>query len=459
MTVPPSDLERSFAEFVGRNRLVPPGGRVVAAVSGGVDSMVMLRLLDRLRGAIVFGLSVAHVNHRLRGAESDADEALVRATAAESGLDFHLHRCADPGNAPATGVQERARDERYRFFARLRSEAPGTRIATAHHRDDNAETVLFNFLRGAGVHGLSGIPVARADGAVIRPLLFAGRASIAEYAAAAGLRWREDASNASTKYTRNALRHSVIPAIESAVNPGVRETMARAALLFADLAAYLDGEVAAAMPGLLVAGEGLRLDAEKLSALPLFLRESVLLAAAKSFRPSGIGFVHVRTLLHLAGARPGSSCLLANNLHASRERDCLVLRDGPPPGEPFDFPVTAGEAYSFERFSFSSAVPGTVTPGATRLEEYVDADRLRGELRLRSWEEGDWFMPLGMGTRKKLSDYFIDRKLAVAEKRRIPILVSGDEIVWVCGERLDDRFKLTPSTANVLLLRYAPAVG
>jgi tRNA(Ile)-lysidine synthase len=456
--VHPTDLDRSFADFVGRNSLVSPADRVVAAVSGGVDSMVMLRLLDRLRRAIPFELSVAHVNHRLRGAESDGDEALVRETAGSLGVPFHLHRAADTGPGPgaSSGVQERARVERYRFFAQLRSAAPGTRVATAHHRDDNAETVLFNFLRGSGVHGLSGIPVAHRDGSIIRPLLFATRAAIMEFAVADGVRWRDDATNATTKYTRNALRHSIIPAIESAVNPGVREAMARTALLFTDLESYLAAEVDRVMPGLAVPGDGLRLDAAKLSLLPPFLRESVVLAAAKKFSPFGVGFVHVRTLLHLLESRTGSSCLLLKNLHASKERDFLVLRDGPPPGEPFDFPVLAGGSYAFERFSFSSGAPDTVTPGASRFEEYVDADRLGENLRLRSWADGDWFVPLGMDARKKLSDFFVDRKVPVAQKRRIPILVSGSDIVWVCGERLDDRFKMTPETRRALVLRYVP---
>jgi tRNA(Ile)-lysidine synthase len=385
----------------------------------------------------------------------------VRDAAGALGVAFHLHRAADPGPEPRAsgGIQERARAERYRFFDRLRSSAPGTRIATAHHRDDNAETVLFNFLRGSGVHGLSGIPVAHADGSVIRPLLFAARAEIARYAVAAGVTWRDDATNAASKYTRNALRHSVIPAIESTVNPGLRETLARTAAIFAGLESYLDAEVARVMPGLASEGDGLRIDVTKLSALPGFLRDSVLLAAAKRFSPSGIGFVHVRILLRLLDARPGSSCMLPMRLHASKERGFLVLRDGPPKGEPFDFPVSEGESYDFGRFSFSSGTPDEVTPGASRLEEFVDADRLGEHLRLRNWVEGDWFVPFGMEERKKLSDFFIDNKLPVAEKRRIPILVSGDEIVWICGERLDNRFRLTPATRRVLALRYAPAAS
>ena len=454
-----ADLERAFAAFADGNGLLPSGCTVVAAASGGIDSMVLLRLLDGLRQTRPFSLSVAHVNHRLRGAESDEDEAFVREAAAALGLPFHLHRCSPPGNpGERSGVQEWARGERYRFLASLASAAPGTRIATAHHRDDNAETVLFNFLRGSGVRGLAGIPVSRDGGTIIRPLLFASRAGIAAYAAAAGVRWREDSSNAGTMYARNALRHAIIPAIEEAVNPSLREAMDRTALLFGDLDVWLSGEIARALSDVSIpGGEGLRLDAAKLAALPLFLRESVLHAAAHRSGGESVGFVHVRLLLRLLEAQSGSSSLLPGGLHAARERDCLVLRKPPPGDGAFDLPITPGQEYDFGHFSFSSAHPATVAAGASRFEEYVDAAKLGSDLRLRSWREGDWFIPLGLGSRKKLSDFFVDRKIALAEKSRIPILVSGDEVVWVCGERLDERFRLTPSTERVLLLRYRPA--
>ncbi len=460
--VKPSGLEHSFVEFVRRHGLILPADRVIAAVSGGIDSVVLLRLLTALRSTLPFDLSIAHVNHRLRGSESDDDELFVRTMARESGLEFHLRRSGEgAGPAGAGGVQERAREERYAFFETLRAGPGRARVATAHHRDDNAETVLFNFLRGSGIAGLAGIPPGRADGLVIRPLLFAARREIERYARERGLRHREDASNAGTRYTRNALRHDLIPLIESRINPGIRQTLARTARLFAGVDAYVDLEVDKVLPGLLArsAGDDVRLHAERLASLPPFLKESVLVRTAKTFSPAGIASSHVLALVALLDAAPGAACRLSKQLHARREGGFLVLSGGAPPGEPFDFPVTVGESYDFEAFAFSSESDVDMRPDAAPFEEYVDGDRLGPGLRLRSWSDGDWFIPLGMSERKKLSDYFIDRKIPVAEKRRIPLLVSGDAVVWICGERLDDRFRIAPGTRRIVRLRYEPASG
>ncbi len=458
----PSELERSFFDFVDRNGLLAPGDRGIAAVSGGVDSMVMLNLLDRLRAEINFDLSVAHVNHGLRGPESDGDEQLVRTRSLELGVEFHLHRSPSPiqPGGGRSGIQEWAREERYRFFESLRSNAGRTRIATAHHRDDNAETVLFNFLRGSGIHGLTGIPVAHADGFVIRPLLFATREQILGYSRERAVPFREDSSNAGMGYTRNVLRHSVIPSIESAVNPGLRETLVRTTRLFTDLESFVAGEVDRALPAVSVpsVGTDVRLSVEAMAGLPLFLQESILHRCSRQFHPSGIGQAHVRALIDLLGAQAGSACLVSKHLHAAREAGLLVMRRSAPAGEPFDFPVRAGEAYAFAAFSFSSGFVSGADYRATALEEFVDAELLGGDLRLRSWSDGDWFVPLGMADRKKLSDYFVDRKIPVSEKNRVPILTSGEAIVWVCGERLDERFKITPRTERILRLTYEPGL-
>lgn len=474
----PRRFERSFADFIGRHALIVPGDAVIAAVSGGVDSMVMLRLLLRLRDSIPFSLAVAHVNHRLRGPESDADEELVRSAAAAAGLPFHLHRSSGLSDGGHGGIQERARDERYRFFGDLArqsrqrddgafrgnpggSDARRVRVATAHQRDDNAETVLFNFLRGGGVRGLAGIPVERADGLAVRPLLFASRAEILGYAAASGVDWREDAGNDSAAYTRNAIRRELLPAIERIVNPGIRRTLAESARIFAGLDSFLREEAARILPRIRAgnADRELRLDAAAVVRLHPFLAESVLRLAATEIRPGGVGRESTATLLRMAAAPDGAACEAAGGLHAAREGGLLVLRPSPPPGSSFDFPVEPGDSYRFRDFAFSSEISATPPPGDAPLEEWVDADAVGVELRLRSRREGDWFIPLGMADRKKLSDYLIDRKIPATERDRIPLLVSGADIVWVCGERLDHRFRITSSTTRFLRLRYSPEPG
>jgi tRNA(Ile)-lysidine synthase len=457
----PIDLENSFAEFIQRHSLVAPSDEVIVAVSSGVDSMVLLRLFHAVRGRLGCGLGVAHVNHGLRGPESEADELFVRAASEELGLPFHLHRCDPPTPAGThSSVQDRARSERYAFFTRLRQGRMDVRIATGHHADDNAETVLFNFLRGAGVRGLSGIPLTHDGGGIIRPLLFADRGLIAAYAASRTVPFREDSSNRQSKYTRNLLRNEIIPLIADRVNPGLRGTLNRTASLFTDLGSYLRGQIDGVLREVVESdtGDELRISIPLLERHPLFLRESVLHDISRSFTQQGGSFAHIAALIDLVSAKSGSSCTLGENFHVYRDREQLIILKTDP-GKPFLFPVRAGEAYDFGNFTFSSSFSGPGTAPGHGPEEVVDADLLGDDLHLRSWNDGDWFVPLGMESRKKLSDFFVDRKISVPDKKRIPILVSGDSVVWVCGERIDNRFRLTADTKRPLKLTYSRLAG
>jgi len=451
-----TDLEKAFIDYIRRHDLLSPPDEIIVATSGGVDSMVLLHLFHAVRDELGCGLGVAHVNHGLRGAESDGDEEFVRRAAEGLGLSFHLHRC-DPGPPrifPGS-LQERARSERYAFFERLREGRSDIRIATAHHADDNAETVLFNFLRGTGVRGLSGIPVVQPERGIIRPLLFAEKRVLTEFASLRDIGFREDPTNAGTKYTRNVLRHDLIPRIADRINPGLRATLNRTAALFTDLGEYLRGMLDGVIAEVITSetGEEIRIDIARLNRHPLFLREAALHELSRDFTAHGSGFAHIRAILDLTEAHSGAGCRLGENFHVYRDREQLIFVRSYP-DRPFLYPVRPGEAYEFGLFSFSSSyLPAGSTPGEGP-DEIVDGDLLDGELVLRSWNEGDWFIPLGMDSRKKLSDFFIDRKIPVPDKKRIPILLSGDAVVWVCGLRIDARFRVTTATRRPLKLSY-----
>ena len=226
-----------FHEYSRRRRLIGEQGHLIAAVSGGVDSMVLLDLLVSERESLGLSLIVAHFNHQLRGEESDADEAFVVQRAGQYGLEVYVDRAntAEVARLTRTGIQEAARNLRYDFFAKLLESSGYDALATAHNADDNAETVLLNLFRGAGVLGLSGIPVARPDTKIIRPLLFARREEIEEYAEAARIPFRTDSSNAGDAYTRNFIRHQVLPLVRDQINPNIVETLHRSSELFREL--------------------------------------------------------------------------------------------------------------------------------------------------------------------------------------------------------------------------------
>lgn len=460
--MPPSiqdKLYQGLREFARSRRLIRPGDKIVVAASGGLDSVVLLDLLYRLREEWQLHLVVAHFNHQLRGRESDADEAFVKSLATPLNLDFHAGR-SDVGaesKARKRSIQEVARDLRYGFLDGLRRELKCDSIATAHQADDNAETMLFNFIRGTGVRGLSGIPASREDLHVIRPLLFATRAEIAEYAAARGLAHVEDSSNKKTDYARNFLRLKVMPLLREQVNPGLDATLRRTRDLYEELGRYVAGESEKILKVIVTSrtAEEIVIDLPSFRHQPLFMQEELLWRLCKEFTSSDIENETVASMLAVCEMESGGSCTLPAGAVLCRDRDRLLFRRTKAQST-YCHKIELDRPYDFTAFSFRSArVPKANFSDDPNIE-YVDANSLGRDIVLRSWRDGDWFIPLGMKDRKKLSDFFVDQKVPAFEKRSIPILTSDEEIVWICGMRLDDRHKVTGSTAHILRLEYSP---
>jgi len=451
----PKTLSSRFREFSRTHELFGKKEKIVVAVSGGVDSMVLLDLFARERGLT---LIAGHFNHGLRGEESDADEAFAADRARAYGIPFHGGRGDTSGEAKrrGVGIQEAARDLRYDFLLRLREDTGARRIATAHHADDNAETILLHLFRGAGIQGMSGIPVER-DG-VIRPLLFARREEIEEYARNENIPFRTDSSNAKDGYTRNAVRHHVLPLLKELVSPSVVENINRSGDNFRAAAAYLKEETARVL-GSCITGrnpEGLKLSIPVLMTEPLILRQHAILTALEEVSGVHPGSDRIEAVLGLLENEPGSIVTVPGETEALRDRGELVIRRG---GgiKAFSIAVDTGREYVVAGFRFAAEIVSSRGPSGGRNTEYADAERTgtRG-LTLRSWREGDSFTPLGMSGRKKISDLFVDEKIPLHEKHRIPILLTaGGEVIWVCGMRLDDRFKITPATRRVLKLEFS----
>ena len=455
-------LEAAFTDFLLSTDLLRRGDTIVLAVSGGIDSMVMGALFSRVRPSLGLTLAIAHVNHQLRGEESLGDEAFVREHAREWAIPFYAERVDTYGHAAANRLskQEAARELRYQVFERVRIAVNAGAVATAHQADDNAETVLLNALRGTGVRGLAGIPVRRDPGAIIRPMLFARRSEIERFAQEEGIQFRFDSSNDSTEYRRNYLRHNVIPAIEASKEFDFVASLNRLSKLMRQLDGLLSTEVTQLLPGLLTRDErgNTTLHISRLRSKAEYLQEGIVLELLK--RLGAEAEAHkVYQVLELCDLTTGSQVQLSKNLHVYRNRDWLEFVR--PRTEPtLHREVVLGESYSLEdfRLTLSEPLPRPATLDSTRSVEYVDARRLGSRLVLRSWQDGDWFMPLGLSSKKKLSDYFVDEKVPLLQKRRIPILESNGEIVWVCGKRLDDRFKVTAETRDVVRLEFGPTI-
>ncbi|NBC18443.1 MAG: tRNA lysidine(34) synthetase TilS [Bacteroidetes bacterium] len=450
--------------YIHDHHLLTDGQPVLVAVSGGLDSTVLLHILVRLG----YAAQAAHVNYGLRGAESDADEAFVRAWCDELGVPIHVHQVEPQGlTITDTSVQAAARQVRYAFFAEVARAEQVPTVAVAHHRDDQVETMLLHLTRGAGPEGLAGMAPQRAMQAdptitVVRPLLGVWREDIAAYAADAELSWREDASNEGLDYQRNVIRHRILPMLEDALQTSVRAPMARTAEL---MRAYVDEIVrpliaerfeVAAKPQ----RAGGLLQTDVLLQQPPTLRQRLVLEALSRWLPSAPRSAAVaEEVAGLVSAEVGRHVEFGAGT-VWRTREGLFFRPAPPtPPDPTPTELHPGTSVDVPQGVLSldllDAAPADVRAGGDTVA-FVDASALDLPLTVRPWRPGDRVQPLGMTGTKRVSDLLTDARVPPYERPHVLVVTSGDAIVWVVGLRLDERFKVTPASERVARLAVEP---
>ena len=438
-------LTDRFQSYVERHGLFSRDDRILLTVSGGVDSMVLLSLMASLG----YRFGVAHCNFQLRGAESDEDEVTVAREAARYGVPCYNRRFDTAAEMERTGesMEMTARRLRYAWFEELRREHGYAAIAVAHHADDSIETFFINLLRGTGLRGLTGISTRM--GRVVRPLMFASRREILEYAVAQKIPFREDSSNRSTKYLRNKIRLGLIPRIRE-INPKFTDLMRRNIERLTDTQLFIEAAVAHMREEVVTQADGIAtIHVERIeAAYPRNFAVYELFSSQYGFK----GDVCDALCRALSEAATGRR-FYAREYVATVDRG-RILVERIAPGDACEVTVEQGAQRSycgnmvlyFEACDIDD-IRAYDVPEQVAL---LDADLLRYPLRLRRWREGDTFIPFGMEGRKKVSDYLIDRKVSLPEKQRQFVLLSGDEIVWLVGRRIDDRYRLTDRTENVL---------
>jgi tRNA(Ile)-lysidine synthase len=437
-----------FSSYILEHNLISPGDKILLAVSGGIDSIVMADLF--IRSGITAG--IAHCNFSLRGKESDLDEELVSSFAQKYRIPFYATRFStyDYAHQKGISVQMAARELRYEWFEKIRSENNFNSIAVAHNSNDNAETLILNLTRGTGISGLTGMkPVS---GVIIRPLLFASRDEITAYCTDNNLTFREDRSNADTKYTRNKIRLKIIP-ILSEINPAItdtlNETAARLSGVNEIVAAYIEG----LRRELIVTVGDQQIVA--VDALNKFTENKTIIY--ELFRPYGITDGTLNDLLQILNGRTGSE-IVTPGYRIIKNRNELIITA---------LTAKLSASYGINSPEDLYTVPGInevnlekITPGflfpSEKTEICLDADKLEFPLLVRQWQAGDSFFPLGMSGKKKLSDFFTDRKYSVTDKENALVLISGGQIAGILGERIDNRFRITESSARVLRIRFSP---
>ncbi|MEO6539289.1 MAG: tRNA lysidine(34) synthetase TilS [Ferruginibacter sp.] len=451
------NLLSSFEQYINKENLFPANGRLLLAVSGGVDSVVLCELCLRAG----YQVEIAHCNFKLRKEESNADESFVQELAKKYEVPFFVKQFETEEYAQEhkISIQVAARELRYEWFNILIEEnKPGPAekpsapryIVTAHHADDNIETILMNFFKGSGINGLKGIVPKQKN--IVRPLLFASKENLLAFANENNLAYREDSSNSSDKYTRNYFRNQLLPGLQK-VFPQVKENLLDNAQRFREINSIYNVAIES-IKKRLVSFKGNEMHLPVLKLLKTASLQSVLFEIIKD-----VGFTarQAHEVVKLLNSESGK--YIDSQTHRILlNRKWLIIS-----------PLNDMETSHFliEENDTDSIFPagklliqknsGFLKPGTDDNIAQVNATAVVFPLILRKWKQGDYFYPLGMQHKKKLSRFFIDQKLSLNRKQQVWVIESQQKIIWVVGQRIDDRFKIKNGSENNIRFSFLPS--
>ncbi|MDR1201506.1 MAG: tRNA lysidine(34) synthetase TilS [Tannerellaceae bacterium] len=430
--------------YINKYNLLPEDKPVLVGLSGGADSVALLAVLVRLRYSCI----AVHCNFHLRGEESDRDEAFAESFAKK--LDVPFHKIDFNTNQYAKkkhiSVEMAARELRYNHFEEMRVRFDAQAIAVAHHRDDNVETLLINLVRGTGIKGIRGIRPK--NGYIIRPLLSIGKNEILYWLKEQQLSFVTDSTNLSDEYMRNFIRINVIPLLEN-INPSVKESIARTSTYLSSVEIIYQSVIEKARTHILK--DNNRLSIEELLTYPA--PETILHELLTPFHFSS----RVTEDIFLSFDKEPGKIFFSSTHRLIKDREYLLIT----PLEKIE-PIT----YIIREEQRECQTPVKLSWEKIILEKgfhlrkdkniaYFNYDKLNFPLTLRTWQPGDWFVPFGMTGRKKLSDYFSDHKYSLPDKEQTWLLCSGENIIWLIGERTDNRFRIDKTTNYVLRVNFS----
>lgn len=445
-----NNLQEQLRLHIVANGLWEKGDNLYLACSGGLDSVVLAHLLS----SVGYTFTMLHCNFQLRGDESDRDEQFVRALANNLCVPLLVEKFNTNGEMEVTGkgVQETARNLRYNWFKQVLEKDQSTKqkwLLTAHHADDQVETMLMHYFRGTGLAGLKGMKL-KTD-FIIRPLLFAERVALEKYATDNGLNWVEDSSNATTDYTRNFIRHTIIPHLEE-VYPSVKSRIIGNGKRFEEVDFLYQQKVNEIKKRLLEKREkGFAIPVNKLKHVqPL---DTVMFEIFSSF---GFGTHQIPELKKLFDASSGKY-VVSSSYRVLRNRDWLLIE----PSVEHDQDIKLVEQPNAQlaigdRQILFQEVPIDRPIPTNKTDALLNLEKLKFPLLVRKWKQGDYFYPLGMNKKKKLSRFMTDLKLSLTEKENQWVVESDKKIVWVVGQRIDERFKIDSPTKSRLLISISP---
>lgn len=456
------------AGFIKRNNLISPGDRIVVGFSGGADSMVLLHILNNLKDKLGFEVSAAaHINHGLRGAHAKEDADFCERICKMWNVPFYLKE-ADVNSVAQSlslSVEEAGRKVRYSFFNEVLEKTDSNKLATAHHKNDQAETILYNLIRGTGVRGFGGIKPIR-DNCFIRPLLCAAREEIESYILKNNLEYRIDLTNDEVIYTRNRIRHELIPYIRDNFNSGIIDALDRMGQVAREedefLTDYCSKQITQYVS---VKDNRVGLSLSFLDNPPA-IKKRLLRAAVEKLKKGlkDISYKHIEDGIRLAEeSQSGSKIVLPENICIFKNFDTIDIYEvsDEKPIDSFDFSIPAPGLVHLDSLNTTietSVLSGdqikNINPGGDPLSVFIDKAKVKGQLRVRQRKNGDRFMPFGLTGTKKLKDYFIEKKVPRYERDCIPLVVDDENIVWVVGYSISDLYRIDKNTTEIINIKY-----
>lgn len=447
--------EQKVLRFIKDNNLISDGDKILIALSGGPDSVFLLHFLNKFKRKFKIELGAVHINHLLRGDNSDRDELFCKTICDELSFPFYSFQANVKSFAKQNGysLEVAGRKIRYKYFEQIATSKKFSKIATAHNADDNAETVLINIIKGTGVKGIAGIPIQRNK--IIRPILCLTKYEILEYLNKNKFEYRIDESNLSNDYERNYLRNDIIPLIQKRINPSFTETLLNSSINFQRLNLFLvkildelKSKVEISTNKFISLPENLIYNADE-----FVIHQLIKNLVDENFKVQA-GSNDLKKILSLKNKQTGKSEELSNNLLVLKDHDRIIITQNKSVQKSFAKQIQIGETIQINKKSLTiEEIPkNKIKMEKNRNIEFISADKIKGSLLVRNWKSGDKFYPIGMSGTKKLSDYLNDVKISSVEKKNQLVLLSGNKIIWVIGQRLDERFKITPKTKRVLKL-------
>ncbi|MFC2127675.1 tRNA lysidine(34) synthetase TilS [Bacteroidota bacterium] len=432
---------KRFEKYLQKKLPFLKNNPLLIAVSGGIDSVVLTHLIHKVNT----NCTIAHCNFNLRGKDSDADEEFVKKLGSILSIPvitirFDTLKYAEENNL---SIQMAARELRYNWFEKIIQNNNCKYILTAHHKDDALETFLINFTRGTGLDGLTGIP--EVNGNIIRPLLTFSREEVLQYAAENTIEWREDKSNSSTKYFRNKIRHTIVPVLKE-LNPNLLKSFDKTTQNLSESKLLIEDRINSLKKHFSQIDNKGNLTISTKELLKLTNPKAYLYELLKPY-----GFTAGEDVVDLLKAQSGKQ-LFSKTHRLIKDRDELIL--------------TTFKGESKAEYLIQEATNIIENPIGLKLSDvatsthqnpqivFIDKSLLKFPLILRKWENGDYFHPIGMQGKKKLSKYFKDEKLSLLEKENTWLLCNNDEIIWVIGQRLDNRYKTTSKTKHILKIEH-----